>query len=751
MSCAVSLTPVRNMSAFYQYCSNLLQLCFYLPTFGLTTTMHGYSEATHMELMQPHLQLFRYLKCLIFASFLFSSSKVAQHLERAKSMVNYAILIGIDAYAVQPLRGAVRDVCEFHTQLRQLDAQMSIEVLITAPSNGQADRLSPKLPTYNNVITALESVMRAARKDDSVYVHFSGHGTQPRPPATNTQPTNTVVGGDLALVLLNNENDFGGRLLGGVRFAGMLRTLVDNGVLLTVTLDCCFAGSVYRRNDVDEQSVRFLPYTKEMHEQHFLDIADLADVYRDSAAYMRDGTMRPTWLLDPDGYVIFSACGLTETAHEIQYDGQIRGSLSYFLADALFRFNGVKKKLGVVFSHVRAKFTQHSLRQNPTLYGNRHQMLLLQRGSRSRDLGISTKADIDTETAIPVVFYRSGTIELQAGRAQGIQNNDMLSLHVFDSRPSDSVPGSIRAIVRETKSFTSILEYVEKPKDETILLGSSSVCMAVPMTRLVLQKYPILLRLSPNDAKHENEWRNELQKRHLAIYLKSQPYLPAFEAIIQQQPHEDGQQEHKYKLSTLNHPQLPSTIDVLTYEDHDLSIAQVCDTLLHITRVIMARDWSNPSPSSALANSFSIHMEHNGIHQPGQLIQAQDGDKVRLVIENKDSQTLHFHVYDFSPRWEVKNISGGICMSIMRHVTKRSTLTMGVPPELNHGGTSSCLDVIKIFVTKQWTSFESLELPELNVLAAPARTGRDTRSGGNDEESQDWATVSFPIITRHTP
>ena len=107
--------------------------------------------------------------------------------------------------------------------------------------------------------------------------------------------------------------------------------MVDKGLKVTLILDCCFSGSVYRR---DDPGIRFLPYDPDIDLKFRSDVVNSAD-NGTGGSVSRDVSMLPNWLINPNGYAILAVCGPQEVARERKFDGQICGMLSYFLLATL--------------------------------------------------------------------------------------------------------------------------------------------------------------------------------------------------------------------------------------------------------------------------------------------------------------------------------------------------------------------------------------------------------------------------------
>ncbi|KIN08949.1 hypothetical protein OIDMADRAFT_100465 [Oidiodendron maius Zn] len=303
------------------------------------------------------------------------------------------------------------------------------EPVITTSQSHQAND-SSLWPTYDNVISALEGVTSVAKAGDFAYIHYSGHGTR-KPPSGEFSNQST---GDLALVLFKGGEERRVRYLWGYELARLLKAMVDKGLVITLVLDCCFSGSVYRLDG--DAGIRFLPYDAEIESEHPLDPNE--SPVSEAPAY-RDASTLPNWLINPDKYAILAACGPQEVASEPKFDGQPHGAMSYFLLE-IIKSVGITKRHKDIYGRLCAKFRGSGLRrQNPVLYGNESQGFFGQ-----------TIGDITT-VAAPVVLTRSGTLELQAGHAHGVSDGDLFMLYplrLAEYEPQSQGPSVVSKVSR---------------------------------------------------------------------------------------------------------------------------------------------------------------------------------------------------------------------------------------------------------------------------------------------------------------
>lgn len=627
-------------------------------------------------------------------------------------VTHYAILIGIDGYPDKPLKSCVRDVQDTKTYLESV-LHDSVEVqMITASQTGprSSDAAKDRVlwPTHDNIITALKRVTSLARAGNFVHIHYSGHGTR-KPPCGDFSNEST---GDLALVLLDGEKENQVRYLWGFELACLLKAMVDNGLVITLILDCCFSASVYRRED---PSVRFLPYNSEIDLEHPSDPKKTPEdeIYRDTS-------MHPNWLIRPDRYAILAACGPHEETIGLKFDGQSYGALSYFLLRTI-ECCGLTKRHGDVYDHLRAKFQGSGLRQTPVLYGNRNQGFF---GQVNSDITI---------VAVPIVVRRNGTLELQAGHAQGIEIDDQLVLCPLDCAEGEHRSQGHSVVVKavRTRALTSDLEQLDLQSAILVRTG----WLARPLTQLSLRRFPI--RLAPGLPRRD-EWLTALRERSLDVYVDTDKHPFAFDVIL-------NNGEYKI-LDESGHE-----IDNLTSMPQDQTgVGQIGSILEHLARFRLARDLVNEAPADSFRKSFEVKIFSNGKYfGPDYWIEMEHNAIAELVVENKCDKDLYVFIYDLGPYWQVENVNHGTYIVVTpqntggRDKCTKKKVRMIIADQMRETGYRSCKDILKVFVTSQPTSFDLLELPRLGERAKTPAADKTDREGGDGLEN--LVAVKFSI------
>lgn len=633
------------------------------------------------------------------------------------AVTRFAILIGINAYPDKPLKGCVRDVQNIKTYLEGVSSSIRIQIFTAAESDslGTEDHTRP---TYRNVTRAFEETTKSANPGDLVYIHFFGHGVRCEEGLEYSNRSTK----DLALVLISGENGEG-QYLHGPRLARSLKPMVDKGLVVTLVLDCCFAGSVYRR---DDPTVRCLPYDPNADSTSPLDPVEMEGAF---GPLSRDASMQPNWLINPDGYTILAACGPHEKATECVFDdGQTHGVLSYYLLEeALKAYDGLGKMHRHVYAYLRVTL-RNSDWPSPVLYGN---------PDRAFFEHLSSEANA---TVIPIIKRQDGNLELQAGQAHGVSCDDQFQLYPLSAAEQGAGSREDTTLVKVTqvRALTSDL------KLDTMSTRVQTGWMASSVTQLSLRTFPIRL---PCELPHREEWRIALEARSLVLYTGTgqQPY--AFDVVLNSNKEYEIRDGSDRRL--LNLPYMP-----LDQTD----VSDICGVLEHLARFTLVRELSNKEPTDFSRKNFRaqvIRRDDSAAFDPGCPVEVKHSEKgftFELRVENTGEKTLYVSIYDMGPCWQVDSIlyqtyevtpqrDGSNHFS---GVFSKKLRTM-VPTKMRKEGYCQCKDVIKVFVTSQPTSFDILELPELGKLVKLKSTTRAGREA--EDSSEEWAALNFPICT----
>ncbi|KAL6818972.1 caspase domain-containing protein [Trichoderma camerunense] len=664
----------------------------------------------------------------------------------------WAILIGLDYYRKEKgkcLQGCVRDVSKMKEYLEAGLDPVDITMLTASAPVDSSSQLPAgdkgSWPTSSNVIKALRRVIDCARKGDFVYIHYSGHGTREPSSAKSAHEF-----GNLALVLFEDDQ-YGIRYLYGDTLASCFKKMVNQGLLVTVVLDCCFSGSVLRTGNVRGVGVRSVDYdptiaaaTLPEHQDYF---GSCGMDYP-----LRDSTIpRDKWIVNPDGYTILSACGPHEIAQELEIDTgerkERRGALSYFLMEALsaLRKRGVDITHESLYEYMRIRFHVSWPLQTPMRYGNK---------SFSFFGGTATTSS----TPFVHVYVKSNSLCLDAGEAHGVHPGDTYTLHPPDWRgdavsQADNI--SITARVDAVHCLTSDLANFEP---EITRKEINTGWRAKPLTSLSQRKISIRLPASVYDQFYQaRAIKNQGYLRFRASDDEGEACM--FNVVLNDQglyEIRDGLEE-----TMANLPAIPANAQGAEQ--------RLMATLQHLSKFKYAEGIENRIPDTSFEMLFSlISSIDGGEPSNSSVFEVKHKGTWQLEIENKGETALYFALFNFTPSWKIENLlseSGHNGFWVLEPGIKEVLpLAMEVPELLQKKGIRCCEDIIKVFITSRATSFPSMVLPELPLCGSHKRgqpheatdellaliTGLIGSVRGEDAGNEKWATRNFIIKTKMT-
>ncbi len=190
---------------------------------------------------------------------------------------------------------------------------------------------------------------------------------------------------------------------------------------------------------------------------------------------LRNADYEPDWLLDPNGYTVITACGLDETASELEFrkEDYQRGILSYFLYSSLriLRQSRTRVTQETLYRNLRARFHTYCPQQTPMQYGS---------------TSFSFFEQLTNDLVLPSVSVWNGEddrLVLTAGHAHGVYENDEYDVYPFytsNSTEAISRQKPVRCYVKTVGGVDSE-SAVANPADARRIIGGS-VWKAVPRT-----------------------------------------------------------------------------------------------------------------------------------------------------------------------------------------------------------------------------------------------------------------------------
>lgn len=146
-----------------------------------------------------------------------------------------ALLIGINYYNTpNELKGCIEDINNMKNALKTLYNFKDSDITVLTDSPHQTQ---DKIPNKNNVEKEMKKLFENAVSGDTLFLHYSGHGTQTRD--TNGDETDLMDDAIMPQDFMKN-----GIITDDAIFSNMIQK-VPKGVTLCAFFDCCHSGSLF--------------------------------------------------------------------------------------------------------------------------------------------------------------------------------------------------------------------------------------------------------------------------------------------------------------------------------------------------------------------------------------------------------------------------------------------------------------------------------------------------------------------------
>ena len=164
--------------------------------------------------------------------------------------------------------------------------------------------------------------------------------------------------------------------------------------------------------------------------------------------------------------------------------------------------------------------------------------------------------------------------------------------------------------------------------------------------------------------------------------------------------------------------------------------------------------------------SFNAEGEHLSAHG---VVKIKSNEILTLEVRNISSQSLYVAILDLCPSWKIESLvqsdgGGNYILIPPANETfsgeEEQQFQMMVPSWAKSKGLNQCEDVMKVFITRELTSFSSLLLPEATALKRSRGQQYLSRSfiGSNihllingslrsSTQSASWSTRNLIIVT----
>ncbi|KAM7198273.1 hypothetical protein V8F33_005064 [Rhypophila sp. PSN 637] len=304
--------------------------------------------------------------------------------------------------------------------------------------------------------------------------------------------------------------------------------------------------------------------------------------------------------------------------------------------------------------------------------------------------------------------------------------------------------------------------------------------LATRITRLLLRQFPLKVLVQQESL---TQWKEAIRDRaslaeyHADACQTSTSSTCSF-TVVQTGP----------AVYQIHDEQKSEVITVLSIPDGcDRAIQQILNHIHHLASfklVLNLSNLTNDTDAQQFKQSYSVAMIHEGngisynpgcsktgnvhevcLHPECQII-LTPSDIVRLVVKNlgkPNDPRLFLHLYALGSGWEVEDMTRSSREVIHPAGTNLGDADVGQGSKCTgvfwrklefslEEGELACEDVVKVFLTRQATSFATLELPRLGERSSCAGYsevdfGGTTRASPRSclRDSEDWAALTFRI------
>ncbi len=322
------------------------------------------------------------------------------------------------------------------------------------------------LPTRQNIVNALDNLVKVSQQGDFVYMHFAGHGSQqPVKPNKNKPGVAPDETDGLDEIFLPRDVEEWNHNIGEVKNALVDDTIgqaIDairkKGAFVWIIFDSCHSGTMTRNAPVEEEFERRVDPTDlgipnkliAMAENHSENTRGIEK----SESFIDDKSNNDSKM---GGYVAFYAAQTTETTPEMNLP---KGDAERKL-HGLFTYNIIKamsSRPGITYRQVAQKILQqYSImnRHKPTpLFEGKLDYVALsdsdQPGNTIRQWKVSPKMN--------------GSIKLKAGSLHQLNNGSILGIYKYPTDDDKDVLGYIEITnAKLTESTAKNIKYNDKP------------------------------------------------------------------------------------------------------------------------------------------------------------------------------------------------------------------------------------------------------------------------------------------------
>ena len=594
----------------------------------------------------------------------------------------FALVVGINHYrstVISDLGGCANDARAIYGFLTQRLGVPTENIRLLTSTGAEPDE---KLPSRQNIIDGWRWLIEQARVGDQLFFHYSGHGSQ----AISADP-NEPDGYDETLVPSDSRTtDEGGKPVYDIldkELAALIAAAEARGAWVTVVLDCCHAGSGTRA---------LVPVRRTAADRR----ARPAGTVLPEAAGARTVASRHWSGKLGSDHVLLAGCRDEEMSHEYrsQTNGAWYGAMTYHLLQKLQELHPQMNWREV---HDAVQTQVHSVyaRQLPQLEGPGNRAvfgeLTPNAGSYLNVIGAREAGDTGNDVIIRIgggaaVGLTPGSqVELYPAGSGALEGRGLGRGEVTDARVDSSyalIKGvrhtefSLPARAKVTAYGYQRLMY-EVTSADPFLLAELTTAPSSPFLHAVGR--------STQDG-----------FTHFHVAVENDAY------VIQ-----DG-----------------SGVQIVedTPPRTQAGAAKTAEYLHHLATFHNVRTLRNPSPMALMEEALSVDIQ---TYMRASLTSPTDGEplgqdgvlppgrKLWITVRNNSSENLYVTAFSLSARFGIQRIYPERA-PYQLVAPGKAFFVNNIEPSVKEPGAESETEIFKVFATRVPTSFDVLEMPELN-------------------------------------
>lgn len=622
----------------------------------------------------------------------------------------HALFIGIDNYRspnVTDLRGCVNDVTAM-ADFVKAKLNLADENIRVYTARAQGDEAPDQLATRANILAGLDWLVSRAQKQDQVFIHYSGHGSQ----APTVDPDNEPDGLDETLVPCDS------RMPGpnGAQVYDILdkeiKTYIDllesAGAYVTVFFDCCHSGSgtrgpqtVLTRKTPQDERTRSLDTLEPR----------TAERLRTQSVTVPQPATASGWHIS-GGHVLLAGCRDEQLSHEYMdpETSAWHGATTYFLMRSL-RSADEKTTWGQVYDQVRTQVNAKYANQMPQLEGPANREIF-------GGLAVPAHPHLLVEE---VETDSNGTyIKINGGPPVGLTVGSRIELYPPASTDFSGSPlarGVVDAL--DLDSVGHVWATVTDPP-------ANAESLKLARVKISLQNYDNLIY--PVAAEDELVRAALVQVNAAGEAESVSPFLQLTEpdkdegAIFRVET--DGD---RYVIQDAARVQIVTD----TPPRNEEGAQTVVKHLTHLAIYNNVRSLRNPVPNSRLADAIKVEVfsysragrtrPSDGVLLEGANAMVEPGRKIWLNIQNDGPEALYVSVLDLNPDFGIKRLYPR-SQPYAKIAPGNKIFEPNIRYPISNPFVTRSQATFKVFVTREPLSFDVLQLEDLNEPSLAAAT-----------------------------